>query len=251
MPQQREFGVVIVGSELLCGKRGDRHLRHVIATLSARGQEVVWCRILDDYRPRLVRELRQTRRDDVPVFCFGGIGATPDDRTRPAAAEAFGVRLHRHAEAARLIEERFGTAAYPNRIRMAELPESCRLIPNPCNRIPGFSLEHHHFLPGFPEMAWPMLDWVLEQYYPALEELRLERSLWVPGARESDLLELMERLAARHGGAELFSLPRLGETSSVEIGFRGRRSAIEAAMHDLVVALQERSLAFEDAGGED
>ena len=46
-------------------------------------------------------------------------------------------------------EARFGEEAYPIRIRMADLPEGSRLIPNPYNQIPGFSIGHHHFLPGF------------------------------------------------------------------------------------------------------
>jgi molybdopterin-biosynthesis enzyme MoeA-like protein len=245
MSPRREFGVIIAGNELLSGKRGDKHLPHVIRVLSARGQEVVWCRIVGDDKQRLVHEFRQTRNGSIPVFCFGGIGATPDDRTRQAAATAFGVRLERHAEAARLIEQQFGGEAYPHRIRMAELPENCQLIPNACNRIPGFTLNDHHFLPGFPEMAWPMLDWVLGRYYPALDELHLERSVRVLGVRESDLLELMEWLVRRHKAADLFSLPRLGERASVEIGFRGGRAAIDAAFSDLISALQERSMVFE------
>jgi len=126
-----QFGVVVIGDEILCGKRTDKHLPHVIEILQVHGMQVAWSRVVGDHRQRLVNELKMTQLDTLPVLCFGGIGATPDDQTRQAAAEAFGTRLHRHPDAAVMIEEQFGEGAYPNRMRMADLPEDCLLIPNP------------------------------------------------------------------------------------------------------------------------
>ena len=243
--KQATLGLVIVGDELLLGRRQDRHLQHAIETIRPRGMQLAWCRYVGDDRQRLTEELRQTQQDEIPVVCFGGIGATPDDQTRAAAAAAFGCPLVRHPDAASLIEAQFGADAYPNRIRMADLPEDALLIPNPVNRIPGFTLYEHHFLPGFPQMAWPMLDWVLERYYPVADEAMVECALRVFGVRESELLDMMESLVQRHTDARLFSLPHLGETSSIELGFRGRHSAVQRAFDDLVAELNERALSFE------
>jgi molybdopterin-biosynthesis enzyme MoeA-like protein len=246
-PQQ--FGLLVIGDEILAGKRTDSHCSHVIETLDKRGLRLAWARFAGDDRRRLVRELRITAEDVVPVFCFGGIGATPDDQTRQAAAGAFDAPLARNPEALAMIEERFGEQAYPNRVRMADLPEHAVLIPNPYNRIPGFSLYDHHFMPGFPVMAWPMLDWVLDHYYPAVHVRQQEVSARVINVRESDLLELMEALSARHPDARLFSLPHLGEVNSIEIGFRGEQGAVAAALAELVSCLEQRELLFEVLGG--
>ena len=240
--------MLIVGDEILAGKRTDRHCPHVIETLGKRGLRLAWARFTGDDRRRLARELRQTGEDVVPVFCFGGIGATPDDQTRQAAAEAFDAPLVRNPDALAMIENRFGKDAWPNRVLMADLPEHCTLIPNPYNQIPGFSLYDHHFMPGFPMMAWPMLDWVLDHYYPAAPVQRQEQSLRVIDVRESDLLQLMQSLVERHPDAGLFSLPHLGEVNSVEIGFRGEQGAVAAALADLAASLQERELLFDACG---
>ena len=245
--RQDTAGIVIIGDELLAGSRTDRHLRHVIDTLRPRGMRLAWCRFVGDDRLRLSEELLQTQQGDIPVYCFGGIGATPDDQTRQAAADAFGCALVRHAEAADLIEAQFGADAYPNRIRMADLPAEALLIPNPVNRIPGFTLYEHHFLPGFPEMAWPMFDWLLDRYWPAGGEVMAERALQVFGVRESELLEMMESLVQRHANVRLFSLPQLGGTFSIELGFRGRRGAVQRAFDDLISQLEDRHLKFEPA----
>jgi len=251
MSDVTQFGMVVIGDELLCGKRTDKHLPHVIEVLQARGMQVAWSRVVGDNRQRLVHELQLTQLDALPVLCFGGIGTTPDDQTRQSAAEAFGTRLVRHADAVAMIEDQFGDDAYPHRIRMADLPEDCLLIPNPYNRIPGFILYDHYFFPGFPSMAWSMLDWVLDEYFPQVAAPQMEKSVRVFHARETDLVQLMDELSAGLSGAKLFSLPHLNSVPSIELGFRGEQSAVEAAFSGLVTALTTRALEFQCLQKED
>ncbi|HNF88502.1 MAG TPA: competence/damage-inducible protein A, partial [Thiobacillaceae bacterium] len=158
------FGLIVIGDEILSGRRQDKHFAQVVELLAARGLKLAWVRYLGDERPRLVQNLRETLAGDDVVFSCGGIGATPDDHTRQAAAEALGVPLALNPQARDLIAGHMAEIGQPltsERLRMGELPEGAALIPNPYNRIPGFSLGRHHFVPGFPVMAWPMIEWVL------------------------------------------------------------------------------------------
>lgn len=242
------FGVIVIGDELLSGKRRDRHLPHVIETLGAQGFELAWAVFVGDDAEDLTATLRRTLAGPETVVCFGGIGATPDDRTRQCAAAAAGLALVRHPEAVAEIEARFAEAAYPQRIRMAELPQGARIIPNPYNRIPGFSLGEHHFLPGFPDMAWPMLDWVLEHYYAGQRprQAPVEHRLRVRGHYESELLELMESFTQRFPQLRLSSLPTLaGESPEIELGVRGAPEAAAEATRWLRGALDEAGVAWE------
>ena len=242
--QRHAVGVMVIGEELLIGKRQDRHLAHVIRRLAPRGLRVAWCRYVGDELQELAAHLQQSRAATTPVLCFGGIGATPDDCTRQAAALAFDRPLVLHPEAAASIEAHFADDARPYRMRMAELPQDCLLIPGPHNGIPGFTLCGHHFLPGFPQLAWPMLDWLLENRLPAPGEPLHERSIRVGGVPESRLLPMLEQLGRRHAGVRLFSLPRLGETSSIEIGFRGDEAAVTLAFADLLAEINARRIAI-------
>ncbi len=239
------FGLIVIGDEILFGKRHDRHMEHFRGFLGDRGLRLGRCWLLPDDPEVLVEHLRFSLRGDLPVFVCGGIGATPDDLTRGCAAEAAGVPLVRHAQATQLIEERFGASAYPTRIRMADLPEGCTLIPNPHNRIPGFSLGAHHFLPGFPELAWPMAEWVLQQHYPEASARIEEAFVEVLNTPESQLVPLMEQLGGTFPGLKLYSLPQLqtGEGSRIELGFRGR-GAIEAALATLAQRLDEAGIPY-------
>jgi len=228
----RAVGALIIGDEILTGKRADKHLPHVIATLGARGITLDYAQYLGDDRERLTAVLRETlARDDV-VFSFGGIGATPDDHTRQACAAALGVPLARHPEALHEIEARFGADAYPHRVLMAEFPAGARVIPNPFNRIAAFAVRDHHFLPGFPQMAWPMLDWVLTTWLPDLARERpVERAVVVRDAGESQLLPLMESVTTAHPDVKLFSLPTLLPDGArrLELGVRGLARDVEPA----------------------
>ena len=238
------IGALIIGDEILSGKRADKHLEHVVATLSARGLALAWARYEGDDRARLVALLRETFAAGDIVFAFGGVGATPDDHTRQAAAAALRVPLVRHPQALAEIEARFGKDAWPHRVLMADFPEGCTIIPNPVNRIASFSLRDHHFFPGFPQMAWPMLDWVLATRYPALAAPpSAERAIVVYGAGESQLLPVMEDNVARFPQLKLFSLPSFLPDGGrrIELGVRGDPALVEAAIAHLIAGV--------DAGG--
>ncbi|HSO81264.1 competence/damage-inducible protein A [Thiocapsa sp.] len=240
------FGLIVIGDEILKGSRVDAHLSAFKGMVGERGHELAWHWLLPDDPEVLVAHLRFSLARPDPVFVFGGIGATPDDHTRACAATAAGLELIRHPEAKALLEEKFGTEAYPNRILMADLPAGCDLIPNPINRIPGFSLRGHWFLPGFPQMAWPMAEWVLDRFY-GVSVLVQERAFALFDTPESSLIPVMRDLGDRFPELKLFSLPHMGDDAHIRLGFRGR-DRIDEAMAALSVRLDREGISYRDAG---
>lgn len=242
------IGMLVIGDEILSGRREDKHFRYVVQLLQSRGLQLSWSQYLGDEQSLLARQLRAINESGEICFSFGGIGATPDDRTRQAMADAHKVPLMRHPEAVQEIEQQFGEAAYPNRILMAELPQGATLIPNPYNRIPGFSMGNIHCLPGFPEMAWPMLQWVLDQRYADLRNEKIIYSaLIVNDAHESDLLSFMEEFQATHPDIKLSSLPRflLDGGRQIELGVSGETIMVSEAFNALKQAINDRGLAYQ------
>jgi molybdopterin-biosynthesis enzyme MoeA-like protein len=229
-----KFGVIIIGDEILSGKRQDRHLAKAIATLGERGLELSWAQYLGDDPDLITATLQRTLAGDDVVFSFGGIGATPDDHTRQSAARAAGVALRLHPEAESEIRGRFASdprGVTPQRLMMGEFPEGAAIIPNPYNRIPGFSFHKHHFLPGFPEMAWPMMAWVLDHCYAGVSaERAAEAAIIVRQAGESQLIGLMNECLAAYPGLKVFSLPRVTPEQYIELGVRGDAARVPAAI---------------------
>jgi molybdopterin-biosynthesis enzyme MoeA-like protein len=240
------FGLIIIGDELLSGKRQDKHFAQVIRLLGARGLALDWCRVIGDEARLIVNTLRETMATDDAVFCCGGIGVTPDDLTRACAAEAAGVPLQRHPEAVQEIEARYGAGLSPARLRLAELPAGSTIIPNPFNGVPGFSLGRHHFLPGFPEMAWPMMEALLDGAYRHLHRPRppVEHAMQVQ-AREGQLLALMEECVRRYPDCRLSSLPELDpERPRLELAVRGEEGRAGEALVFLQQGLAALGIAW-------
>ena len=229
------FGVIIIGDEILSGNHQDAHLSQVIVILKARGLSLAWAEYLGDDPEHVTAVFNRSMATNNVVFSFGGIGATPDDHTRQSAATAAGLPLEQHAGAVAEIEAQFGKAAYPKRVLMANLPKGATLIPNPVNRVAGFSVDHHHFLPGFPQMAWPMMEWVLDTHYSHLfhQQPLVESAILVMEAGESQLIDLMDAIVQKHPQTKLFSLPKLGPHKTVELGVKGPAKAVEKAMDEI------------------
>jgi molybdopterin-biosynthesis enzyme MoeA-like protein len=255
------IGLIIIGDEILSGKRQDKHMPKVIELLAARGLALSWARYAGDDRARITAALREAFAGGDLVFSCGGIGATPDDHTRQCAAAALGVELELHADAKALIEERMRDVAKEqgvrfepdrpdnmHRLNMGVFPRGAAIVPNPYNKIPGFSVGDVHFVPGFPVMAWPMIEWVLDHRYAHLHggHRQSERSVIVFGSMEATLTPLMEELEQRFPGIRVFSLPSVDHPEygrHIELGVKGSSdlavayAAMLAGLHRLNVKL--------------
>ncbi len=281
------FGLIIVGDEILSGRRTDKHLSKVIELLAARGLALAWAEYVGDEPARITAVLRRAFALGEVVFCTGGIGATPDDHTRQCAAAALGLPLVLHPEAKALIETRMqdtarerGESYEPerpdnlHRLNMGVFPQGATLIPNPYNKIPGFScvglalqraavtpsaarppegasapsggsatgeaVERGgiHFVPGFPVMAWPMIEWVLDTHYRHWFSAGAwqERSVIILGAMEGTLTPVMQRVEAAHPQVRVFSLPSVDHPqygAHIDLGVKGAPEAVALAYADL------------------
>ena len=256
------FGLIIVGDEILSGKRADKHMPKVIELLAARGLSLAYADYVGDSPDRITATLQRAFASGDVVFSCGGIGATPDDHTRQCAARALGRELLLHPEAEALIRERMQDVAREqgvpyeadrpdniHRLNMGVFPAGARIIPNPYNKIPGFSCEGAgggavHFVPGFPVMAWPMMAWALDHLHRDLHGLgrKREKAIVVYGGIESLLTPLMVSIEARFAPVKVFSLPSVDHPvhgRHIELGVKGPAEMVEAAFEDLQTGLSQ------------
>jgi molybdopterin-biosynthesis enzyme MoeA-like protein len=254
------FGIIIIGDEILSGRREDKHLAKTIALFAERGLQLAYADYVGDSPERITATLKRAFASGDVVFSFGGIGATPDDHTRQCAAAALQRPLVLHPQAKVLIQERMQDIAREkglpyepdrddnlHRLNMGVFPEGAGIIPNPYNKIPGFSCAGEgggfvHFVPGFPVMAWPMVESVLDTKYMAhfRRDAWQENSVIVFGAMEASLTPLMERIEAAHA-VKVFSLPSVDHPEygrHIELGVKGEPAVVQVAYVELVEALR-------------
>jgi molybdopterin-biosynthesis enzyme MoeA-like protein len=265
------IGLIIIGDEILSGKRADKHFSHVVGLLAARGMQLGWATVIGDDRQRITATLRRSLDSDDIVFSCGGIGATPDDHTRQCAAAALGVPLALHPEAKACIRERiadvaretgrepeFDTPDNLHRLKMGEFPQGASIIANPYNKIPGFSIDNpggagaHHFVPGFPVMAWPMIEAVLDSRYAHLfhQAARAEQSVLVFEATEAALTPLMEEIESAYPLVKVFSLPSVGDAVTrrhIELGVKGEAAQVAQAFDRMVAHLGQAGVEYRPA----
>ena len=201
------FYTVIIGSELLNGRRKDAHFSFINIELLKRGWEQKANFVIVD-KPEFIEDVFSLIKKDTNsvLFCFGGIGSTPDDCTRVCAANSFtNGKIQYHKKAKEIIEKQFGQDAYPHRIEMSNLPLNAKLLDNPINNVPGFYLEKRYFfVPGFPNMAHPMILQALDNYYP---KSKLKQRLTLTAhCSENELIDTMKQIP---NNIELSSLPSM------------------------------------------
>ena len=244
-----QIGLYVIGDEILSGKRQDKHLANVSRLLRERGLQLSWVKFLGDDLEILVNEFQDSFKSDDLVFCCGGIGGTPDDMTRHAVANALDIELDFHPEGLQILESRakyFDGGLTEQRKRMVEFPVGAELIPNPVNKVPGFSIHQHYFVPGFPKMAQPMIQWVLENYYADLDNKDYrEWSLKLYDVAESDIADLMDEMQQQYS-VKAFSLPRfVGSGYQIELGLKGDGKNVGRASEQLITVMKKRGYSFE------
>ena len=209
------FYSVIIGTELLNGRRKDAHFSFLNSELLKRDLEHKASFVIED-DPKLMQEVFNLVKKDKNsiMFCFGGIGSTPDDYTRQVAAKAFTKgKMVFHKKAKQNIIKEFQSEAFPHRINMAYLPKGAKLLKNVVNNVSGFYLKNRFFFtPGFPSMSQAM---VLE----ALKILDIKakskyRKTITIVASENDLISIMKQVPK---SISFSSLPKILDEKRVVV----------------------------------
>ena len=263
MTQQnnRPIGLIVIGDEILSGRRTDKHMPRLLELLKERGLQLSWAEYIADDPQRIIATFKRSFASGDIVFVTGGIGSTPDDHTRQCAAKALGLDLVLHPEAKELIVQRIVESAEGDpvkgdvnsvlnqpRLRMGEFPKGASIIPNTYNKIPGFHIQEHYFMPGFPVMASPMMVWILDTFYAHLfhQVDFVERSFIAAGAMEATITPLMEAIEIKYPDIKVFSLPSVGDPTKegifaqrhMELGVKGPAGQVEEALKELRVGVE-------------
>ncbi len=214
------FYALIIGTEILNARREDKHFTFLRDELAKYGHTLFASFVVKD-DVKLISKIFELIKEDSNsiLFSFGGIGSTPDDLTREISAEVFTAKpLVRHKKFEQDIINKFAEEAYPHRIHMSDLPQDADLLFNPVNNMSGYSLQNRYFfVPGFPQMAHPMISDVIKTSFSSSKESF--RYTLLAQTSENTLITLMKTVP---DDVELSSLPIFKDNkASVEISLNG------------------------------
>jgi len=211
------FFAVIIGSEILDGRRIDKHFDFLKSELGKRGWTLSGSFIIED-DVKLMKNTYSMIRN-IPnsvIFSFGGIGATPDDFTRKVSSQIFtDGQMEINQEFRNSIVKRFGIKNSIHRVNMSNLPKNSELLyNNPVNQMNGFFLENRFFfVPGFPEMSHPMISEALDKFFPENNE-KIYSQGFIIQTSENILIDFMEELP---NIITLSSLPKINKDENGNI----------------------------------
>jgi molybdopterin-biosynthesis enzyme MoeA-like protein len=94
-------------------------------------------------------------------------------------------------------------------------------------------------VPGFPQMAHPMMEWVLDTYYSHLfhQTEYSEESIIIKDGIESQLIDLMNEMLKKYPEIKIFSLPKLKPNRQIELGAKGKPEQVTLAMQEIKVGV--------------
>lgn len=157
--------VVGVGDELLSGLVVNTNAAMAGELLSDAGAPVTRSVCVGDVEDEIVDVLRESAQMADVVIVTGGLGPTPDDRTREAFSRLLGTPLIRRPELIDQIRERFafiGREMSLSNERQADIPDGAEPITNPMGTAPGIRAQIGdcvlYAIPGVPTEARRMLE---------------------------------------------------------------------------------------------
>ena len=169
----REAFLIAVGDELLLGRTVDSNSAEIARELAARGLPVRGTTAVPDDAAAIARALDATPEGAL-VCLTGGLGPTPDDLTREAAAGWAGAPLVEDAELAGRLRRRLAERGLPygeGTARQARVPAGLAWIGNPVGSAPGLlgPLRGRTLLlmPGVPHEMRALLALALERLQAA------------------------------------------------------------------------------------
>ena len=208
------FYSVIIGTELLNGRRVDGHFEYVNNQLLKRGWVQKASFVIKDEPEFIENVFKLIKQDSKSVmFCFGGIGSTPDDYTRVCAANVFSDgKMALHKQSLDTMACHIGKQNLTSHHRaMANLPVGSKLLHNVINNISGFYLQDRFFfMPGFVNMSHPMVNEALDKFYNQNPEQTYKKVL-LAYCKESFLIDYMKQLPK---SIDLSSLPMMQKSNN-------------------------------------
>lgn len=244
-----DAALIIVGDEILDGRRIDKHTHFLSRALKPYGLNVLRTVIVRDRREALVGAVRDAHHDCDIVFVTGGLGPTVDDITRECIAEATGINMHESAEALAILQARFKAFNRPmtdNNRRQAMVPDRGLFFENANGTAPGLAYEADAALvialPGPPRELEPM---VTRQVIPYLKERYNLRAIYHTAALhfcclgESTIDQTVREVIGEQADLKISLLARPG-LCDLALTLAGEEEAVRPRLDEYIGLVREQ-----------
>ena len=193
--------LISIGTELLLGNILNTNAQYLSIEMANLGFDMYYQSTVGDNFDRAVNTVKTAvNRSDI-VIITGGLGPTPDDLSKEAAAKALGLELYLDEESLNSIEEYYKKSGrvmpIANRKQALFPKERCTIFPNSNGTAPGCAMESENgsvviLMPGVPYEMKQMFQGYVKPYLEKLSNKTLvSRNVLVAGIGESMLASII------------------------------------------------------------
>ena len=193
--------IIAVGTEILLGNITNTNAQYLSTELALLGFDMYHQSVVGDNFNRIVDCVKTAiNRSDI-VIMTGGLGPTPDDLSKEAAAYALGLELFENKESLAEIENYFikiGRKMSESNRKQAFFPkERCVIFPNKNGTAPGCAITAENgsiviLMPGVPYEMKLMFQTYIKTYLSSKSNrIIFSRNILVAGLGESLLTSLI------------------------------------------------------------
>jgi len=233
---------LIIGNEILTGKVVEQNVHVMAKELFELGVELRRIVVCPDEVPVIVRDLRELASTHDVVITSGGVGPTHDDVTIKAVAAAFDVAVVRAPAYETLLRTHYGERVTDMHLRMADVPDGCRLISSAETSWPTVAMNNVYVFPGVPQIFKHKFPVMREQLKHAARFF--SRAIYVR-LDEPALAPLLDRLAAGHPHVSIGSYLYWGDDSDyrTKLTIDSRdQAAVELCFSEMVAGIPNDKL---------
>jgi nicotinamide-nucleotide amidase len=224
--KSQQSWIVAVGDELLSGHTSDTNSSWLAHRLSQSAYPCSRIVVIPDRVEAIAAELRSAAAEADRVFCCGGLGPTPDDRTMAGVAHMLGVELVvdegvlagiRDRVARRFREGRAESPEpNPGNLKMSLIPQGSTVLRNPVGGAPPLAIALPSagapgwlfVLPGVPAELKAVFDEEIEPTYLSGAGGRQFRELRFEGVPESSFFPALIELEGSYPEVSFGSYPQ-------------------------------------------
>jgi nicotinamide-nucleotide amidase len=251
--------LVVIGDELLAGRVLDTNTSFLARRLYDLGVELCSASTIRDRPDAIKRALAAAMEDHDIVLASGGLGPTPDDLTKAAAAKLFGKRLILDDAVLDRIEKYFssiGRKMPAASTRQALVPHGAIVLENPVGLAPGLILVKDHkcviLLPGVPIELQKIFEtgvvpFLEETYYLTPLLVNVVRTYGVP---ETEIMEKTSGYFKRHKNVNVAYLPS-ARGVDIRLWTEKDQKALTECQTEIVGRLKANVYAFNNTGIEE
>jgi len=212
------IAILSIGDELLRGIIDNKNASYIANQLFINGFQTKTILAVADDINDIVNALDELSRSHDMIITTGGLGPTPDDKTIEAIAEWLNVPIVLNDEVKKTIQNFYENqeVKYTKmRERMAMVPQSAELLPNPVGAAPGVKVKKNNVflfsLPGVPQEAQTIFDqsvlpWIIDNYSAYIWRV----AYTFRNTRESEIAAVIEPMIEKFDTLSAAYLPSYG-----------------------------------------